>query len=223
LESELIKEREKYKEMVKREGENMGRESEGYRASTLKLLQRSFASIFDEAEMYELGKGGVQKNESKAIALYIDAINAGDNKSKLKLAEMYATGRGASRSEEAARRYYLEAANAGIDRAQLKVAEMYEQGVMGFERDDIKAMGWYKLAAEKGVFEARNKMAAYKARGIGICKRCGKVYKYAENDSSACRYHLSRYVTASYDGYMRWDCCRNVQSHKGCEFDKHCD
>ncbi len=101
----------------------------------------------------------IAKDEDAALLWMTKAAELGDTDAQVQVAEMYLNGIGqivhnSMRTDAFA--WYQKAAVNGNALAQFKLASMFAEGV-GTKRDQVKALEWITLAAEKGqVLAQRN-------------------------------------------------------------------
>lgn len=67
-------------------------------------------------------------------------------------------------------RELLEQADAGDPWAQLNLGAAYDNGMGGFPFDPVRAVGWYRRAAEAGLAEAQFNLAHCLATGNGVAR-----------------------------------------------------
>ena len=104
---------------------------------------------------YEYGKGGLTKDEAKAVEWYKKAAEAGNAKAMYGLGYCYFNGRGGlTKDETKAVEWYQKAAEAGNARAMCNLGNFYEYGKGGLTKDEAKAVEWYQKAAEAGYARA---------------------------------------------------------------------
>jgi hypothetical protein len=106
-------------------------------------------SRFALALLYEYGEQGVARDPEKAVALFLQAGQAGMPAACLYLGIKYENGSGVVRDPAAAGHWYGCAARKGWAMAQFFLAELYRNG-KGVRRDYSLALAWYGLAEEQG-------------------------------------------------------------------------
>ena len=111
-------------------------------------------SRFALALLYEYGEQGVARDPEKAVALFLQAGQAGMPAACLYLGIKYENGSGVVRDPAAAGHWYGCAARKGWAMAQFFLAELYRNG-KGVRRDYSLALAWYGLAEEQGYPEAK--------------------------------------------------------------------
>jgi len=106
-------------------------------------------SRFALALLYEYGEQGVARDPRKALALLLQAGQAGLPGACLYLGIKYENGNGVDRDPVAAVNWYGCAARKGWAMAQFFLAELYKKG-KGVRQDNCLALAWFGLAAEQG-------------------------------------------------------------------------
>ena len=106
-------------------------------------------AMFDIAEKYMSGKGGLPRHRMRAIYWYRKSADAGNRDAMEKIAKMYLKGQFLPQNTERALQYYEKLAE--IDPSYcLKLSSMYAEGKDGFPQDTKKSLQWYAKGAEKG-------------------------------------------------------------------------
>lgn len=142
---------------------------------------------------YCYGEGfGVEKDESKAVDLYLKAALQGESGksvipiphtifrsshfatstpivSMYNVAHSYEEGIGIEQNIEEALNWYLKSANMGNCYAQNSLGYMYEEGI-GVEKDEDVAVQWYKLSADQGYPWAQCNLGFCLQNGVGVEK-----------------------------------------------------
>jgi localization factor PodJL len=103
------------------------------------------------ASLFERG-AGVPKDESKAMALYRKAANAGHIRAMHNLGVLL-SAREAPQDYSEAAAWFARAAQAGLTDSQYNLALLYERG-LGVEQDLSRAYLWYRAAGRGGDKEA---------------------------------------------------------------------
>ena len=112
----------------------------------------------------QIGKSQQPTNEpDNELKWLLETANDNNKEAQLKLAEMYATGRGVPRDIFTAAEWYRKAAKLGNAEAQFKLGDMYKEG-LGVEKNNSIAIMWYRKAANQGYEEAK--------RRLGGCRIC---------------------------------------------------
>ena len=151
------------------------------------LMYRRAAEMGDPRGMYKLGvcyalgKGGLTKDEAKAVEWYQKAAEAGDTYAMYHLGYAYDYGkRGLTKDEAKAVEWYQKAAEAGEATAMNSLGYAYEYGKGGLTKDTSKAAEWYKKAAEAGNATAMC--------NLGICYEYGQG-GLTENEAKAVEWY----------------------------------
>ncbi len=168
------------------------------------LMYRRVAEMGDPKGMYKLGvcyedgKGGITKDEAKAMEWYQKAAEAGDAAAMCKLGVCYACGQGGlTRDEAKAVEWYKKAAEAGDAVAMLNLGGYYEFGEGGLTEDETKAVELYQKAAEAGTAPAMCKLGyAYEFGEGGLTKDTSKAVEWykkaAEAGEASAMYNLGK-------------------------------
>jgi len=157
------------------------------------LMYRRVAEMGDPKGMYKLGvcyedgKGGITKDEAKAMEWYQKAAEAGDAAAMCKLGVCYACGQGGlTRDEAKAVEWYKKAAEAGEAVAMLNLGGYYEFGEGGLTEDETKAVELYQKAAEGGTAPAMYKLGyAYEFGEGGLTKDTSKAVEWYQKAAEA--------------------------------------
>lgn len=91
----------------------------------------------------------------------------GDLDAQVRLAQLYASGRGTDQDMVQAARWYERAADAGHPNAQFALGMLYATG-SGVAADDGVAVDWYVRAAKQGHVEAQYNLGYMYANGRGM-------------------------------------------------------
>ncbi|WP_455263003.1 Sel1-like repeat-containing protein kinase family protein, partial [Porphyromonas sp.] len=138
------------------------------------LMYRRAAEMGDPKGMvklgvcYAFGKGGITKDEAKAVEWYQKAAEAGSADAMHNLGCRYDYGRGGLTKDEAkAVEWYKKAAEAGSADAMHSLGVCYALGRGGLTKDEAEAAEWYKKAAEAGSADAMHSLGIYYKLGKG--------------------------------------------------------
>ena len=113
------------------------------------------------------GRGGLTRDEAKAVEWYQKAAEAGNTTAMRNLGVCYEYGKGGLTKDEAkAVEWYKKAAEAGNATAMNSLGVCYELGKGDLTKDEAKAVEWYQKAAEAGEATAM--------RNLGACYYIGK-------------------------------------------------
>jgi len=114
-------------------------------------------SQFALALLYEYGGQGVAPDPDKAVALFMQAAEAGIPTACLYLGIKYENGSDVVRNLTTAGNWYCCAAQKGWAMAQFFLAELYKKG-KGVKKDNLLALAWYGLAEEQDYPGAKEAM-----------------------------------------------------------------
>ena len=142
------------------------------------LMFRRAAEMGDPQGMYKLGvcydfgKGGLKKDDVKAVEWYQKAAEAGNANAMMSLGVCYDFGQGGLTEDEAkAMEWWKKAAEAGDATAMHNLGYAYGCGQGGLTKDEAKAVEWYQKAAEAGNASAMNRLGSAYAYGRGGLKK----------------------------------------------------
>jgi len=136
---------------------------------------------FDLGSLYDFGwRWFVMKDEVKAKEWYEKAAEQGVSVAKTRLAELRSQS-GDKDDCLAAYEEFKAAAEEGDPTAQNELAGYYSKYMIdqGVEKDDGKAVYWYKKAAKQGDFEASYWLAWHFFEGKGVEKNLEKAKYWA--------------------------------------------
>lgn len=102
---------------------------------------------------------GVPLNYREAIRLFRESHKF-DLFSLYSLGICYLNGQGTQKNVRTAYLYLKSAADQGYSHASFKLANCYELGV-DFDRNDVEALHWYRLAAQQGFTGAQEKVIQF--------------------------------------------------------------
>jgi len=119
------------------------------------------------AEMYYVGRGGVEQNFSEAARWYEILAKQGDRRAQTSLGLMYARGYGVKKNSEAAHRWWNFAAAQNDPGAQYNLGLSYAQGD-GVAQDYERAVQWYSKAASRGHVQAQHNLGTLFHDGKGV-------------------------------------------------------
>ena len=119
------------------------------------------------AEMYYVGRGGVEQNFSEAAVWYEKLAKQGDRRAQTSLGLMYARGYGVEINFETARKWWALAALQGDAGAQYDLGTLYFRGE-GVAKDYSQALRWYRDAAQRGHVQAQTKLGSMYFEGQGV-------------------------------------------------------
>ncbi len=121
---------------------------------------------FKIGQLYENGSKLTPQNYVKAFAWYGDAAEKGDINAQLKLAEMYAKGKGVHQDLEVAFVLYRTLASQGNDVAQYALGEMYFAG-QGVAQNIVTGLDLLQKSANQDNAEAAFALGNVYAKGFG--------------------------------------------------------
>ncbi len=101
----------------------------------------------------------VKQDYTQAAYWYTQAVDAGDNGSRINLASLYERGLGVEQDYAKAHGLYKAAAEDDSLWSVYKLATFYEEG-LGVRKNPGKARKLYKKAASHGFIEAQERLAA---------------------------------------------------------------
>ena len=167
-------------------------------------MYRRAAEMGDPKGMYKLGvcyedgKGGLTKDEAKAMEWYQKAAEAGEVAAMSHLGFCYGCGEGGlTRNEVKAVELYQKATEAGEPSAMFNLGGYYEFGEGGLTKDETKAVELYQKAAEAGIAPAMHKLGyAYEFGEGGLTKDETKAVEWykkgAEAGVASAMYYLGK-------------------------------
>jgi TPR repeat protein len=119
------------------------------------------------AEMYYVGRGGVEQNFSEAARWYERLAKQGDARAQTSLGLMYARGYGVAKNLEIARRWWSFAASQNDPGAQYNLGVIYSKGE-GVAQDPVQAAQWLNRAAQRGHVQAQHNLGLLYYEGKGV-------------------------------------------------------
>jgi uncharacterized protein len=127
------------------------------------------------AEMYYVGRGGVEQNFGEAARWYERLAKQGDARAQTSLGLMYARGYGVAKNMVTARRWWNFAASQNDPGAQYNLGVIYAEGD-GVPQDYPQAMRWLNLAAQRGHVQAQHNLGLLYHEGKGVERDPVKAY-----------------------------------------------
>ena len=121
------------------------------------------------AEMYYVGKDGVEQDFAEAARWYEKLAKQGDRRAQTTLGLMYARGYGVEKNLETARKWWTFAATQGDAGAQYNLGTLYFQGE-GVTQNYAQAAEWYRKAANVGHVVSQVNLGMMYFEGMGIEK-----------------------------------------------------
>lgn len=141
-------------------------------------------ALYNMAELVRTNGRLIEDHWKKAVDLYQEAAEYGNEFAMSRLGTMYKFGVGIEQDYTKAIKHLGAAANGGIASAQFELAVMYEYG-LGTKQDYKKAIDLYKLADKNGYKYAHNSImfAEYKfaekyLEGKGVSKDHKKAFEF---------------------------------------------
>lgn len=119
------------------------------------------------AELYYLGRGGVQQDFGEAARWYERLAKQGDAHAQASLGLMYARGYGVPKNLETARRWWSFAAAQNDPGAQYNLGVIYATGE-GIPQDYKQAAHWLDRAAQRGHVQAQQNLGVLYREGKGV-------------------------------------------------------
>lgn len=132
------------------------RSAAGERAATRQL-----------AEMYYLGRGGVEQDFAEAARWYEKLARQGDRRAQTSLGLMYARGYGVEKDLGQALKWWSLAAAQNDPGAQFNLGVLYSAGE-GVEPDYPRAAQWLDRAAQRGHVQAQRNLGVLYHEGKGV-------------------------------------------------------
>jgi len=127
------------------------------------------------AEMYYVGRGGVEQDFSEAARWYEKLAKQGDPRAQTSLGLMYARGYGVAKNMDAARRWWSFAASQNDPGAQYNLGVIYSQGD-SVPQDYVQAAQWLDRAAQRGHVQAQHNLALLYHEGKGVARDPARSY-----------------------------------------------
>jgi len=119
------------------------------------------------AEMYYVGRGGVEQDFKEAAVWYEKLAKQGDARAQTSLGLMYARGYGVEKNMNTARRWWSFAAAQNDPGAQFNLGVIYSKGE-GVEPDYPQAAQWLDRAAQRGHVQAQRVLGLHYFEGKGV-------------------------------------------------------
>lgn len=150
--------------------------------TTLVEKLKSIENNQDAESIYNLGVAyangiGVEKNDKKAVELWIQAVRMDYPLASYNLGNWYFHGREVEQNYPKAVEYYKNAADKGLLEAINNLANCYYQG-LGVPTNNVEAARLYLTAAEKGFAESQYRLGNCFYSGDGVEKNIKEMYKW---------------------------------------------
>jgi TPR repeat protein len=127
------------------------------------------------AELYYLGREGVEQNFAEAARWYLKLAQQGDVRAQTTMGLMYARGFGVKKDMQAAHRWWSFAAAAGDPGAQYNLGVSFASGE-GVAQDYAQAAEWYTRAARRTHVQAQFNLGMLYHEGKGVAKDPVRAY-----------------------------------------------
>ena len=127
------------------------------------------------AEMYYLGRGGVEQNFGEAARWYEQLARQGDARAQTSLGLMYARGLGVEKNLQTAHKWWLFAAAQNDPGAQYNLGVIYSRGE-GIAQDPAQAAQWLTRAAQRGHVQAQHNLGMLYYEGKGLERDLVRAY-----------------------------------------------
>ncbi|KAL0487805.1 hypothetical protein AKO1_008687 [Acrasis kona] len=111
-----------------------------------------------DADKYYFGHGVIQSDDS-AFRLYLSAARLGNPKAQYTVGNMYLNGVGTARNDREGVKFMLQSAEQGYSDAINHVGILYESGGSSLEKDELKALKFFKRASEKENLEGMTNLS----------------------------------------------------------------
>lgn len=127
------------------------------------------------AEIYYLGRDGVEQNYKEAARWYEKLARQGDPRAQTSLGLMYARGYGVEKDLESARKWWSFAAAQNDPGAQYNLGLLYYRGE-GVRQDYAQAARWLGEAARRGHVPAQHNLGMLYFDGRGVERDAVRAY-----------------------------------------------
>ncbi|KAL4087312.1 hypothetical protein PRIC1_013206 [Phytophthora ramorum] len=122
---------------------------------------------FAYADALSTGEG-TRKNEKKAFELFMKCAESGVPPAYMNVSNMYTSGTGTKKNEVEALKWLIKAAEAGDPSAKSRLGEYYSFGRGGVQKNQPRAVQYYKEAATAGVITAQFNLGYLFLTGDGV-------------------------------------------------------
>lgn len=157
--------------------------------------------LFKEA--YELGCGdaawmigimyyrgdGVHVDDKQVFQWFRRSAELGCAEGQSNLGDCYYYGKGTQQDWSAAKHWYKLASDGGNDDATVQLGDVAME-----ENDDVQAVAWFRMAAERGYADAQNRLGLCYDNGTGVEQDAYEAFKWyqkaAEQENKAALYNL---------------------------------
>ncbi len=149
----------------------------GDTAEAVNLLE-PLAEDGDPRAQLDLGKVLQSTSDNlQAADWFRQAADQGSSEARVRLADLYRTGRGVERNAEQAVALYKTAAEDGLAEAEYKFGICHETGY-GVSQDYAIAAEWYSRAASQGQASAQYRLADLYFFGFGVSQNLEQALKW---------------------------------------------
>lgn len=133
------------------------------------------------ADMYLNGEG-TKLDEQQASVWFTKAAELHVPEAMFTLGIMYEQGLGVLKSEQQAYKLYEQSARAGYEEAEYRLGMIHFEGLLGQQRNDVRAFEWFMRAAKQYQLDAVFNVAYCYEHGRGVARDVSKAiifYKQA--------------------------------------------
>jgi TPR repeat protein len=121
---------------------------------------------------YQLGTGGLAKDDVQAEKYYRLSANQGNALGQYNLGAFYANGQGGlAKDYIQAEKYYRLSANQGNALGQNNLGVFYANGQGGLAKDDVQAEKYYRLSANQGNALGQANLGYFYIAGLGSLEK----------------------------------------------------
>jgi uncharacterized protein len=130
------------------------------------------------ANPFEDGVAAYEKGDyATALQAWLPLATAGDALAQIRVAALYADGRGVTRDYAEAAKWFRKAADQGNARAQFNLGTMFSHG-QGVPQSHVEAVKWYRVAADQGHPFAQFNLGNMYAEGQGVPQSHAEAMKW---------------------------------------------
>jgi len=127
------------------------------------------------AEVYYLGREGMEQDFAEAARWYLKLAQQGDVRAQTTIGLMYSRGYGVKKDPQAAHRWWSFAAAANDAGAQYNLGLAYANGD-GVAQDYAQAAQWYQKAAQRMHVQAQYNLGLLYDQGRGVARDPVRAY-----------------------------------------------
>jgi len=154
------------------------------------------------AEMYYVGRGGVEQDFREAARWYLRLAKQGDARAQTSLGLMYARGYGVEKNLQMAHHWWSFAAAQNDPGAQYNLGLSFSNGE-GVAQDFNRAAEWYGKAAARGHVQAQHNLGLLYYEGKGLQRDLLRAYYWlriaalqGEDEAQNTLKHIGNYMSA---------------------------